>query len=162
MGSDKMQNFSTFGDARRNPARELSHSISARREHPQPHLFFSQYVQLWESEKEEKREGRRTSDGAGSCGGSARILSHPSSAEGIRNPHLFPLNFSVKSYNELSADVRDSAAMEIQKRTGEGRSARQLTNILRGGAGPGRASGIGRATFSHRQYLQLCWYHAVG
>ncbi|KAL0114348.1 hypothetical protein PUN28_011538 [Cardiocondyla obscurior] len=52
--------------------------------------------------------------------------------------------------------------MEIQKRTGEGRSARQLTDILRGGAGPGRVSGIGRATFSHRQYLQLCWYHAVG
>ncbi|KAL0114666.1 hypothetical protein PUN28_011749 [Cardiocondyla obscurior] len=36
--------------------------------------------------------------------------------------------------------------MEIQKRTGEGKSARLLTNILRGGAGSGRASGIGRAT----------------
>ncbi|KAL0114686.1 hypothetical protein PUN28_011766 [Cardiocondyla obscurior] len=53
------------------------------------------------------------------------------------------------------------STMEIQKRTGEGKSARLLTNILRGGAGPGRASGIGRATLSHRQYLQLCWYHAV-
>ncbi|KAL0114067.1 hypothetical protein PUN28_011407 [Cardiocondyla obscurior] len=52
---------------------------------------------------------------------------------------------------EIALDYRDrhggaSDSIEIQKRTDEGRSARQLTDILRGEAGPERVFCIGEVT----------------